>query len=233
MILREKYLSLAHSYPELFRNPPRDGFRIITDDAGVAEIEAIAAERLQRKGCPAEWGQIGVVYQDEYMLILRDGVQFPDGRLGTYMRIIVGRPNTPPGVVILPTYADKILLIRHYRHATRDWHFEIPRGFGEAGISLEENARRELHEEIGAVASELISLGSMHVNTGLSSEKVELFFARLESLGKPAVAEAIAELVSLEFSELDCLVLDGSITDSFTIAAYARARLRGLIPLAT
>jgi ADP-ribose pyrophosphatase len=115
------------------------------------------------------------------------------------------------------------------RHATRQWHLEIPRGFQAPGLSSEENARRELQEEAGANASRLRSLGRLHADTGLSWDYVDLFHASVERVGKPESGEAIGELFLMELAQFERVIQDGQITDSFTIAAYARARLNGLL----
>src|SRR5260221_12364143 len=98
-------------------------------------------------------------------MILRDAVCFPDGRLGIYSRMV---GDSTPGVIVLPIYQGPVLLIRHFRHATRTWHIEIPRGFGTKSFSSEENAFRELEEEVGATVSRLVSLGYVYSDTGAS-----------------------------------------------------------------
>ena len=62
------------------------------------------------------------------------------------------------GVVILPVKDGKILLMHNFRHATRSWQWEIPRGFGEPGVSAEDQARAEVSEEIHAQVSELVQI---------------------------------------------------------------------------
>ena len=64
---------------------------------------------------------------------------------GTYIRILPRRPES--AVAVLPVLNGKILLLRHFRHSLRKWMWEIPRGFGEYGITAAENAEKELREE--------------------------------------------------------------------------------------
>jgi ADP-ribose pyrophosphatase len=56
-----------------------------------------------------------------------------------------------------------------------------------------------------------------------------LFFAKLESVGEPQLGEGIAAIEQLSVAEFEARLLAGEITDSFTVAAYAHAKLRGLI----
>ncbi|UCE36433.1 MAG: NUDIX hydrolase [Thermoplasmata archaeon] len=224
----KEYLSFAESHPTLFVNPPEGGYFILLDKNEIRRVEADMAKKLEQSGHPPRWAQIGIIYEDQYLLILRDAVRFPDGSFGTYIRT-VEKEDSAPGVVILPIYNQKVLLVRHFRHATRNWHLEIPRGFGTKGLSSEENAHRELSEETGSVASRLIPLGMIHSNTGLGSESVHLFFAEVSSISQPESHEAISELIPVDLSEFERLISQGEITDSFTIVAYTRARLHNLL----
>jgi ADP-ribose pyrophosphatase len=212
----------------MFANPPGAGFFILLEADEIRHAETQAVQRLADKGLPSVWAQVGVVYEDQYLLILRDAVRFADGQYGTYIRR-VARADSVPGVVILPVYNGLVLLTHHFRHATRAWHLEIPRGFGTKGLSNEANARRELEEETGGSASRLISLGQMHVNTGMSSECVELFYAETISIGQPDIHEAISEVLPINLTEFERLMRKGEITDGFTIVAYTRAKLCGLL----
>jgi len=223
-----QYLALAKARPTMFANPPGAGFFILLDEGDIRHVETEVEQRLQQQGLPVSWAHVGVIYEDQYLLILRDAVRFVDGHLGTYIRT-VRYSDGATGVVILPVYNGQVLLIRHFRHATRAWHLEIPRGFGTKGLSNEASARLELEEETGATASRFINLGQMHVDTGMSSEYVELFYAEAISVGKPEVREAISELLLVKPSEFERLICEGDITDSFTIATYTRAKLRGFL----
>lgn len=69
----------------------------------------------------------------------------------------------------------------------------------------------------------------MHNNSSFEGQPVHIFFARLNSIGKPARQEGIDRLVLVTSSELEALIHEDKITDGFTIAAYARAKLAGLI----
>ena len=60
---------------------------------------------------------------------MRDPVRFPSGKLGTYLRIL--EPSAldgAAGVVLLPVRDNVIFLREVFRHATRRWELELPRG---------------------------------------------------------------------------------------------------------
>jgi len=225
---RNPYHALMVARPDLFVNPSPDGILILLDSPSIAAAEKAVLPRVQKRGYGAEAARVGVVYADPYLTILRDAVRFPDGALGTYIRLI-REPGGVQSVAMLPVWNDKILLLRHFRHASRDWRLEIPRGFGEDGQSSEENARRELMEEINATPRELIALGSLEADSGLSGDVTDLFLAFLDGYGAGEAAEAISDVLPVSIEELERLIADGRIIDGYTIAAFARARLRGLV----
>ena len=223
------YQNLLQKNPEIFSN--EDALlKIITDADAIEKWQAERKIQLREKGLPEKWGEIGVVYEDPYVVLLRDLVLFPSGALGSYFRLI----NTADlrggqATVILPMVENKVLLLRQFRHPTRQWHWEVPRGFGEPDTPPEVNARKEVLEEIDGEITELIDLGPYHGNTGIEGVEVELFFARLNSAGKTNQDEGIESYHLVEIDRVEKMIRDAEITDGFTIAAFTRARLRGLI----
>lgn len=222
----EDYFAFAETHPALFVNPPGAGFTILLEKEKILEAEAQIAQWLNAKGLPIEWAQVGIAFQDQYTMILRDAVRFPNGRLGTYIRIV---GDGIPGVIVLPIYRDEVLLIRHFRHATRTWHLEIPRGFGEKDFSSEDNACRELKEEIGANVTRLVSLGRVYPDTGGLSEYNDFFYAEVDAYGEVEADEAIVELLPTALSEFERMIRENKITDGFTLTAYALAKAQGLL----
>lgn len=222
------YLSFAAANPALFGNGPNGGIEILLDPADIRRVEIQVAADLAANGLPPAWARVGIVHEDQYSRLVRDAVRFPDGHLGTYIRL-VDPAGAAPGVVILPLCEERVLLARHYRHATRQWHLEVPRGFGTAGEPSEIGARRELREEIGATPTRLIPLGPLHPNTGLDGGHADLFFAETVGYGHTETAAGIAAVVPTPIPALERLIADGDLTDGYTIAAFTRARLRGLL----
>ncbi len=223
-----EYLAFARAHPERFVNSPEGGFTILLGEDEIREVEAQMAQKLQAKRLPSEWAQVGIVYQDQYGMILRDAVRFPGGALGTYIRFI-GNVDSGPSAIVLPLYHGQVLLVRRFRHATRTWHLEIPIGLGVKGLSGEENARRELVEELGATISRLVPIVTMEEGPGLTESPAELFFAQVESYGEINTHEGITEVLQVAVPEFERMMRDSEITDSFTIIAYLRTKLQGLL----
>ncbi|MEU1684817.1 NUDIX hydrolase [Micromonospora sp. NPDC005707] len=222
-----RYRELRERLPELFVNPPGAAVEILVEPAEVAAAERARVEALRARGLPEEWGRSGVAYQDEWLTLLRDPVRFPGGALGTYLRSV--SMGGTYGVVVLPVLDGAVVLIEHFRHATRRWHLEAPRGFGEPGVPAEEQAARELREEIGAEGVRLVDLGVLHPDTGTCTDEVRLFLAEVAAVGEPEAREGIRGVRRCPPAEVAALIRDGVLTDSFTIAAWTRAHLRGLL----
>jgi ADP-ribose pyrophosphatase len=227
MDVRQQYLELARSRPELFYNPPGAAFHILLSESEIDQAEASMADRLRRKGVPAEWATVGVVFRDQYLFILRDAVRYSDGSLGTYIREVDLDPRYL-GVVILPVWSGNVLLIRHFRHATRRWHLEIPRGFGSAE-AVEESAMRELAEEIGASGVTLTALGEIYPDSGATNGRVALFYAAVTAFDKPETLEGIDEILPTPTAEFEQMISQSELDDGYLLAAYGRAKARGLI----
>ncbi|SBT49252.1 NUDIX hydrolase [Micromonospora narathiwatensis] len=222
-----RYRELRARLPELFVNPPGAAVEILADPVEVAAAERAKSTALRARGLPVEWGRTGVVYQDEWLTLLRDPVRFPGGGLGTYIRSV--SMGGAPGVVLLPVLDGAVVLVEHFRHATRRWHLEAPRGFGEPGVPAEEQAARELREEIGADDVRLVDLGVLNPDTGASTDEVRLFLAEVRAIGEPEAREGIRAVRLCRPAEVGALIRDGVINDSFTIAVWTRAFLRGLV----
>ena len=223
-----EYLTFAQQHEDIFKNPADGGILILRDKQEIRAAETHVARILKNQGLPEAWARVGIVCEDPFIILLRDAVRFPNGMLGTYIRGS-SQIKRGPGTAILPRYQDQFLLLEQFRHATRQWHLEIPRGFGTEGLSSEENARKELQEEIGATASRLIPLGQVHADTGLASDVTNLFYADLTSCEGIGELGGLATLKPVSIADLEQLIRDDQITDAFTLAAFARARLRGLI----
>lgn len=226
------------NYSELIKKKPQFFFNesaslpLITDCDKMMEFEERTKYNLKAKNKPEGWGQTGVVFTSPYYLVLRDVVMFPSGKIGGYMRFInVGELNDKMGVGVLARHKDgRFLLLHHFRHATRQWHLEIPRGFGEVGVDDVVQARTEFKEETGADLDTIRDLGIVHPNNGIEREAVHLFCG--EILGKVNIPEEDAGIngfLWVNLYELEDLIAKDIITDAFTIAAYTKAKLNKYI----
>ena len=217
-----RYFEVVRDLPERFVNPPGDIYEILLDRARIEHARSEALRNRQRGGLPASDTRVGVLAEDPYLFVMRDAVRFADGSYGLYNRLMV-----PSGAAIFPVMDGRIVLLNRFRHGTRSWHLEAPRGSLSGEGTHEDEARRELFEEIGARATEMIELGDMHSTTGCLDEVHHLYMARVRGIGAPDKHEAIVEFCSLTVEETERRIAAGDITDGPTLALFLRARLRG------
>ena len=132
-------------------------------------------------------------------------------------------------VNIIPITPDnKILLIRQYRHGIRSMTLEIPGGIVEADDSPEEAAVRELREETGYKAGEIVSLGWVHPIPAIHNNRCFTFLAKNvvpDGLQKQDECEDI-EVVLYPVSAIKELIASGKISHALVIAAFQRYFLR-------
>ena len=219
-----RYFERARAKPGLLHNPAGKIYEILSEPAEIRR--AAAATRASRRagGDPAIDTRVGVLAEDPYVTVMRDAVRFPDGDYGLYYRLVLG-----VGVVMLPVLDKSLVLINAFRHGTRSWHLEAPRGMFDAAEPIGELVRRELDEEIGAVPLEMTALGVLHPSPGVVDESLHLFLVRIDRVGEVDRHEAISEIRVLTVAEFEQLAGAGTITDGPTLAVYLRAKLRGLL----
>ena len=131
---------------------------------------------------PERWPVVGsAVKLDYWLLTVRsDQVQMPDSEQAE--RVVVTHPGAV--AVLALDEADRVLMIRQYRHAAGYQLWELPAGLRDvSGEALVDTARRELLEETGYRAREWHVLVDIFNSPGFTNERVRIFLARgLEQL---------------------------------------------------
>ncbi len=208
-----RYLKLIKDHPDTF-GPlgkwQRGEIEITVNTEQIRKIENQTRLRLISKGVQdadaEKWSSVGVVAEDNYWIWLRDAVIFPSGVYGTYDRLMwkSGLCGVP-GVAILPLLATKKIIVNiNYRHATRSWEIELPRGQKKAGETLERAAARELKEETGYQISKCTQLGTIAPDTGTLMSLVPVFCGEVSHSGENSkeYSEAIFQNPAFSKEEL-------------------------------
>lgn len=137
----------------------------------------------------------------------------------------------PGGVGILPLDENRMVtLVRQYRYPYGETILEIPAGKMDHGSEdAEECGRRELAEETGLSAEQMIPLGEIWPSPGFMDERLYLYCAKGLTQGEVHPDEdEFVERVTMPFDELCRLVADGAIKDAKTVAAVGKILLLGL-----
>ena len=213
-------------------------------------------EEMQRKRCllagmsekeAYDSSRVGIVLKDQHWLIIRDAVTFPTGAKGTYNRLvwISGLDNGIPGVVICPVLPNKkIAMVLNYRHATRDWSLELPRGGKHIGEKVEDTVSRELMEETGFSIAEQHFLGRVTPDSGTQCFSVPIYLANLSKRDVPNqdYSEAILRLEFFTIGEIKEALSKGwmevningkrervDVNDGFLAYAILMAEIKNLL----
>jgi ADP-ribose pyrophosphatase len=154
------------------------------------------------------------IYTGNIINVEKVTVTLPDGRLAT--RDIVRHPGA--SAVIPLNKSDELYMVRQYRKPLEAVSLEIPAGKLDPGEDPAVCAERELKEETGLSASQIIHIASIHSTPGFSDEILHLYAAVGLQEGDACADED--EFISTEkykVDELIRMVLDGKITDAKSI----------------
>ena len=156
-----------------------------------------------------------------------DQVVMPDG--DTAKREVVEHANAV-GIVALDEQG-QVVLLRHYRHALGERMIEIPAGKLDIdGEAPADAARRELVEETGLVAGELVELLHFANSGGWSDEATTVYLAPDARPGKAAedfVAaheEADLEVFRVPLDEAVAMIERGEIRDAKSVIGLLLAQ---------
>ena len=127
--------------------------------------------------------------------------------------------------VVAVDAADRVCLVRQYRHGVADFLWEIPAGKLDHGEAPEVCAVRELAEETGVAARRWTPLGLYVPAPGIFSEVIHMYLARELDLKSPAPdADEELELQWVALEEAVERVLRGDWNDGKTGLALLRAQ---------
>jgi len=156
-----------------------------------------------------------MIYEGPVFGLRRDEVIEPSG-IRTVREVI----THPGSVVVLPVLPDKrILLIRQYRHATRQYMWELVAGRIDEGEGPKEAALREMIEETGYRAKRVKIFLDVFPTPGFLEERMYILLAEGLTPGaaEPEEDERI-ECKAFTRKEVEKMIRANKIRDAKTIA---------------
>ena len=156
-----------------------------------------------------------MIYQGRVFGLRRDEVVEPSGLRAT--REVITHPGS---VVVLPVLPDgRIVMIRQYRHATRQYLWELVAGRKEPEETPKQGAARELLEETGYRAKRFKVFLDVFPTPGFLEERMYLLLAEGLTAGEaqPEEDEKI-EVRAYRLKELKQMIKSGRLRDAKSIA---------------
>ena len=156
-----------------------------------------------------------MIYEGKVFGVRRDEVEEPNGLRAT--REVITHPGS---VVVLPVLKDgRIVMIRQYRHATRQYLWELVAGRIDGGEAVKKAAARELLEETGYRAKRYSVFLDVFPTPGFLEERMYIVLAEglTEGKAQPEEDEKIQVRVFVP-KELKQMMQRGRIRDAKTIA---------------
>jgi 8-oxo-dGTP pyrophosphatase MutT (NUDIX family) len=131
--------------------------------------------------------------------------------------------EAPDWINVIPLTAQgEVVLIEQFRHGTGEITLEIPGGMVDEGETPRDAAARELLEETGYAASEVLALGSTRPNPAIQNNWIHTFLARDVSFQRAPVFDSTehtaVRLVPL--AHIPQLIAEGAITHALVVVAF-------------
>jgi ADP-ribose pyrophosphatase len=155
------------------------------------------------------------IYEGPVFGIRRDEVIEPSGVRA--MREVITHPGS---VVVLPVLPDgRILLIQQYRHATRQYLWELVAGRMDGGETPKVAAARELIEETGYRAKRFRVVLDVFPTPGFLEERMFILLAEGLTAGE-AEPEEDEKIISRAYNhkQLEEMIRGGKLRDAKSIA---------------
>jgi ADP-ribose pyrophosphatase len=156
-----------------------------------------------------------MIYQGKVFGVRRDEVLEPGGVRAT--REVITHPGS---VVVLPVLGDRrVVMIRQYRHATRQYLWELVAGRIDEGETVKEAAARELLEETGYRAKRFSEFMDVFPTPGFLEERMHILLAEGLKEGE-AQPEEDEKIISRAYgvAELKQMMRAGRLRDAKSIA---------------
>jgi ADP-ribose pyrophosphatase len=158
------------------------------------------------------------VYRNHWLRLREDRILRSNGREGIYS--VVDKDDC---AIILPIADGLVWLVEQFRYTIQERALELPQGGWEMEVAdPEELARGELKEETGLLAAEMTYLGFLWIAYGFCRQKQHVFLATGLTMKERDPDEEEHDLIihTKTLAEFEQMMLDGTIRDASTVAAW-------------
>lgn len=156
------------------------------------------------------------IYESPYLDLDEDQVRHRSGKVHPYTAVRF----RVHGIAVLPLLSDgSTYLVGQYRYLSDRFTWELPRGGADRQKSAEDEARRELQEEVGLEGGSWLELLRLLVSPGITDEWAPCFVAWNldEGTASPDEQEDLI-LRKVTLQQAVQAALDGTIVDAASVA---------------
>jgi len=172
-----------------------------------------------------------VIYNKHGRRVVVDTLEFADGSGHEWVYFGSAKVKDKPTAVAVAGFRrdGKMLLVKQYRHPLGKLIYDLPAGGIMKGEDPEQAVLRELEEETGYTAENLVWIGRFNWAPGNMAGVVELFFTKGLSFKGGLHSDEIANVEFMDFKMVLEKVLKGEFIDSTLIIATLIVKVKRLL----
>ena len=160
------------------------------------------------------------IYDGKIINVTRETAELENGEKA--IREVVHHSG---GVCVVPlTDEGEVLLVKQFRYPYKEVLTEVPAGKREYGEDPLECGIRELKEEVGATAKNIIPLGRVYPTVAYNTEVIYMYLATGLDFGEQKLDEdEFLDVVKMPLEEAFKKVMNDEMPDAKTQAAIMKA----------
>jgi len=158
-----------------------------------------------------------VIYENPWVNLYVDRVQFPDGRIIEKHHVLEFEKEAV--AVVVEDAHGRILLVRAYRYTTDTIEWEVPAGIVEPGESILEAARREVREESGYETEGHELIYTYYPINGISNKVFHVVRSRGAEGTGVFDRNEVEEYRWVSRAEIQAMIRDRAVRDGYTLTA--------------
>ncbi|ADQ46215.1 NUDIX hydrolase [Caldicellulosiruptor kronotskyensis 2002] len=163
-----------------------------------------------------------LIYDGSFISLKVDKVLLPNGNISQRAIVL----HSGAAVVVPVDDENNVIFVKQFRKPIEKVIIELPAGKLDKDEDPLECAKRELEEETGYKASELIKLTEIYTTPGFSNEVIHVYLATGLFKGEVHTdADEFVEVLKIKMNDAILMVKKGEIRDAKTIIGLLLANM--------
>ena len=163
-----------------------------------------------------------IIYKGKIINVYNDVVSLENKNMTSYREIVEHNGGV---CAVVRTKDDKIKFVKQFRYAFNEEVLELPAGKIEKGEDPYYTIAREIEEEVGVSAKEIIKVGKMYSSPGFCTEVIHLYYVEdYTECDKHFDDDEDLDSFEFTYSEALKMIENGQIVDAKTICLLLRVK---------